>query len=61
MNINAELRNKFTDIFDFIGEQGVEIETLTDELNMFLDSLLDEDYFGTEGQCDPRKDWRDQR
>jgi hypothetical protein len=24
-----------------------------------LDRLLDEDYFGTEGQCDPRGDRRD--
>lgn len=25
----------------------------------FLDELLDEDFFGTEGQCDPRGDHRD--
>jgi hypothetical protein len=27
--------------------------------NTMLDDLLDEDFFGTEGQCDPRGDHRD--
>jgi hypothetical protein len=29
------------------------------EFDRMLDRLLDEDYFGTEGQCDPRGDRRD--
>ena len=30
-----------------------------DSLNTFLDELLAEDAFGTEGQCDPRGDHRE--
>ena len=30
-----------------------------DELNTLLDDIKDEDGFGTEGQCDPRGDWRE--
>lgn len=29
------------------------------DLNYMLDNMLDEDFFGTEGQCDPRGDNRD--
>lgn len=29
------------------------------ELNKLLNNLLSEDFFGTEGQCDPRGDQRD--
>ena len=32
---------------------------LVAELNKMLDGLLNDDFFGTEGQCDPRGDWRD--
>jgi len=30
-----------------------------DSLNNMLDDMRDEDFFGTEGQCDPRGDNRD--
>jgi len=30
-----------------------------EELNVLLDNLLNEDFFGTEGQLDPRGDHRD--
>ncbi len=29
------------------------------EINAFLDNQLDQDAFGTEGQCDPRGDHRE--
>lgn len=29
-------------------------------INNMLDELLSEDFFGTEGQLDPRGDWRDE-
>jgi len=29
-----------------------------DDFNEFLDGLLEQDFFGTEGQCDPRGDHR---
>lgn len=30
-----------------------------DSLNNMLDDMMSEDFFGTEGQCDPRGDNRD--
>jgi len=35
-------------------------ETYSDELDMMLDELLGQDFFGTEGQNDPRGDHRDE-
>lgn len=32
---------------------------IVDAMNKMLDDLLSEDFFGTEGQLDPRGDWRD--
>lgn len=55
---NVKLRAKLSEVFDLIGEEEVAEEALKTELNLFLDSLLDVDYFGTEGQNDPRQDWR---
>ena len=34
-------------------------EIFASDLDDFLDSLVHEDYFGTEAQCDPRGDQRD--
>ena len=31
---------------------------ISEEFNRMLDTLLGEDFFGTEGQCDPRGDHR---
>jgi hypothetical protein len=31
---------------------------IAEKFNEVLDELLDEDFFGTEGQCDPRGDHR---
>lgn len=31
------------------------------DLNLFLDELAEQDAFGTEGQCDPRGDQRDNK
>lgn len=36
-------------------------ERISEAFNDMLDSLLDEDFFGTEGQCDPRGDHRNGR
>ena len=33
---------------------------ISDALNQMLDDLLDQDFFGTEGQLDPRGDHRDE-
>ncbi len=32
---------------------------LADKFNEWMDDLLGQDFFGTEGQCDPRGDHRD--
>lgn len=34
-------------------------EVVAKKFNEALDDLLDEDFFGTEGQCDPRGDHRE--
>ena len=33
-------------------------QAVAEEFNRMLDTLLGEDFFGTEGQCDPRGDHR---
>lgn len=43
-----------------IGEaEGDEREVWFEAFNEMLDSLASDDFFGTEGQCDPRGDQRD--
>jgi hypothetical protein len=45
---------------DFIEKDNPEaLEGIADEVNAFLDGLHDQDFFGTEGQCDPRGDHRE--
>jgi len=34
-------------------------KNIAEGFNRMLDTLLGEDFFGTEGQCDPRGDHRD--
>ena len=35
-------------------------DVLREELDSMLDTLRDDDFFGTEGQCDPRGDGREE-
>lgn len=42
-----------------LGTEDEERQAFCDDLNRFLDQLLGEDAFGTEGQLDPRGDQRD--
>lgn len=35
------------------------LKAFCNDLNNFLNTLLNDDAFGTEGQCDPRGDQRD--
>ncbi|MAX51686.1 MAG: hypothetical protein CMH22_16105 [Methylophaga sp.] len=37
-----------------------EAESIAGPLDMMLDDLHEEDFFGTEGQCDPRGDFREE-
>lgn len=54
----------FTSVLDNIGKRFKEANTEEKKewvrwLNLGLDELLHEDFFGTEGQLDPRGDQRD--
>lgn len=42
-----------------IDGKDAKIKIVSKEFNKMLDDLLEEDFFGTEGQCDPRGDHRD--
>lgn len=42
-----------------IAEDEDEAESISGPLEMMLSDLHGEDFFGTEGQCDPRGDFRD--
>lgn len=46
-------------IEDHITEDKKDAQPMIDELNDMLDNLRSNDYFGTEGQLDPRGDGRD--
>ena len=53
------LTKMFEHMFNVIGDDEICSDMFNEELNAFLDRLVEEDYFGTEGQCDPRGDQRD--
>lgn len=40
-------------------ERKDDLPLVAEKLYELLDGLMDEDYFGTEGQCDPRGDQRE--
>lgn len=46
-------------IKDRVTEDEDDAELLADSMDQMLDDLLSEDFFGTEGQLDPRGDQRD--
>lgn len=52
------LTKMFEDMYNHIGDAELDTDVFNEELNAFLDRLLEDDYFGTEGQCDPRGDHR---
>lgn len=58
MSTADKLDSGFNQLFVLIENHEVPDYALKDKLNEFLDRLRDEDYFGTEGQNDPREDWR---
>lgn len=53
------LTKMFEDMYNHIGDAELDTEVFNEELHFFLDRLREDDYFGTEGQCDPRGDQRD--
>ncbi len=54
--MSDELKQAMVSVFEACA--GVDTDDFNALLNGLLDDLLNEDFFGTEGQCDPRKDWR---
>jgi transcription elongation factor GreA-like protein len=49
----------WTRLMDLIGKDKTAVKIVATEFNAMLDTLLCDDFFGTEGQCDPRGDHRD--
>lgn len=54
----ARLKEVWNSLIDYIDTDDVLDET-SRNLEEWLDTLHGEDYFGTEGQCDPRGDGRE--
>jgi hypothetical protein len=46
-------------LMNFIGKDKNKERIVAEEFKVMLDILLGDDFFGTEGQCDPRGDHRD--
>jgi hypothetical protein len=53
-------KKELTEAFEKVFEACADVDTddFCAALDGLLDDLLEEDFFGTEGQCDPRQDWR---
>jgi hypothetical protein len=52
-------RQVFDNILNRMKEDSNDCKVYEEEINNVLDFLLGEDFFGTEGQLDPRGDHRD--
>lgn len=48
----------WSELMKHIDGKDFKIKIVSKEFNKMLDDLLEEDFFGTEGQCDPRGDHR---
>lgn len=48
----------FVDLIYFLAKDERATKEFCNDFNEFLDALLCHDFFGTEGQCDPRGDHR---
>jgi hypothetical protein len=46
-------------LMNFIGKDKNKEMIVAEEFKVMLDTLLGDDFFGTEGQCDPRGDHRE--
>lgn len=53
----AEILRKFADYVE--GDDPEARAQIAEDVNEFLDGLCEQDYFGTEMQCDPRGDQRE--
>ncbi len=46
-------------LMNFVGKDKNKERIVAEEFKVMLDTLFADDFFGTEGQCDPRGDHRD--
>jgi len=46
-------------LIGLVEDDRIDVEVLSDDLDVFLNEIHDCDGFGTEGQSDPRGDYRD--
>jgi hypothetical protein len=46
-------------LMNFVGKDKNRERIVAEEFKVMLDTLLGDDFFGTEGQCDPRGDHRE--
>jgi hypothetical protein len=46
-------------LMNFVGKDKNKERIVAEEFKVMLDTLLGDDFFGTEGQCDPRGDHRE--
>jgi len=46
-------------LMNFVGKDKNRERIVAEEFKVMLDTLFGDDFFGTEGQCDPRGDHRD--
>lgn len=53
------LRQVLITLSDYVTKDLETSQDFCTSLNNFLDELLHDDFFGTEGQCDPRGEHRD--
>ena len=57
---NIDNMNKvWHNLMDYAKQDKHNIVIIAEAFNQMLDDLLGDDFFGTEGQCDPRGDHRD--
>lgn len=55
----ANVKEVLSNLSAYSDKHSSNAEIIAEELNVMLDNLLNDDFFGTEGQCDPRGDHRD--
>ncbi len=56
---NIKNMNKvWENLMKYASEDKNQEKIITEAFNQMLDDLLGDDFFGTEGQCDPRGDHR---
>lgn len=52
------MKKVFNKLLEFLEEDNISAKVFCEDFNIFLNELNSMDFFGTEGQCDPRGDHR---